>query len=392
MGIAARVAARGGPRRRRLSERARVSERPVVLVCGASPHAVGGGPAHVRNLWASPLAREFRLELFETGSRGRESPARDEPKLAMLLRLVTSPFALAATIARVRPSVVHLNTSVDPRGFWREVVHVAVAKAMGTRVLYQIHGGSLARLAPGGFMRSVARAVFGWPDVLVVLASVERVQFEQLGGVKRIVVVHNAVDVAAFRGNGARVHSGTVRRLGYLGRLVRGKGLPETFAALAALRRESAFADVTLRLAGSGDARDAFEREVASLGLGDAVSFVGPLDRAGTIAFLRESDVLLLPSESEGLPYSVIESLASGTPVVATRVGGIPDVVVDGEHGRLVPPRDPDAIAAALRDLAADPERLRAMSRACGEWAARELDLERLARQFGALYRELGAR
>src|SRR5580765_4459847 len=98
----------------------------AILVCGPPPTAVGGGPAHVRNLFASPLAEEFRLELFETGSRGRESPARDEGALAALVRLVTSPFALAARIARLRPAVVHLNTAVDAKGFWREVSHVPV--------------------------------------------------------------------------------------------------------------------------------------------------------------------------------------------------------------------------------------------------------------------------
>jgi glycosyltransferase involved in cell wall biosynthesis len=363
----------------------------AILVCGPSPTAVGGGPTHIRNLWASPLAEQFQLELFETGSRGRESPARDEPLPATLLRLLVSPFALAWRIARLRPAVVHLNTSVDPRGFWREVSHLAVARLLGQRVLYQIHGGSLEKLMAPAWMRGVVRGVFRSPDALVVLATSEQRQFEHLGGVRRLTVIANAVDVTQFRGAGERVHSGQVRRLCYLGRLVDGKGLFEAIAAVDTLRREPGFASLELRIAGSGDAGARLQAEIDRRGLGDAVRLVGSVHGEAKVAFLRESDVFLLPSESEGLPYSVIESLASGTPVVASRVGGIPDIVHDGVHGRLVAPRDPGAIAAALRDLAASPERLQAMSRECSSWAGAELGLARLARQFGALYRDLGA-
>ena len=363
--------------------------RPVILVCGPSPDAVGGGPTHMRNLWASPLAAEFELVRFETGSRGAESPATDEPALAMLWRLLTSPFRLAATLLGRRPAVVHLNTSVDPKGFWREIPHLVVCRLLGARVVYQIHGGTVDALAPGGWMRSLARTVFGWPEALVLLSSVENAQFERLGGVRRTVVIPNAVDTAAFRGRD-RVHSGTVRKLAYLGRLNGDKGERESVEAVAILRSEDAFRDLELSLAGSGPARAALEADIARFGLGDHVRLLGAIHGEEKVRFLRESDVLLLPTyHPEGLPYTILESLAAGTPVLTTRVGGIPDVIVDRENGIFVEPRRPEAIATALRDLAASPERLQAMSRACVAYAERELSLDRLAHQFSALYREV---
>jgi len=366
--------------------------RPVILVCGPSPGAVGGGPTHVRNLFASPLASEFELVLLETGSRGAESPARDEPFLAALWRLATGPFALAAAIARHRPAVVHLNTAMTPRGFWREWLNLLVCRAFGRRVAYQVHGGDLASVTRPPGMLAIVRATLSWPDAIVLLASAERVEYEQLLRARRLVVIPNAVDTRVFRGEAERVHRGTVRRVGFLARLLPAKGVFECIEAVRLLRREPAFADLELRIAGSGPAREEIERRVAAEGLVDAVQLLGPLPAARTPAFLRDCDVTLLPTVREGLPYAILESLAAGTPVVTTRTGGIPDVMRDGEHGRFVEPRNAEQIAAALRELAASPERLREMSRACASWAERELGLERLARQFGQLYRELGAK
>lgn len=368
-------------------------ERSTILVCGPPPTAVGGGPTHMRNLWASPLAAEFDLVLFETGSRGAESPAKDEPPLAMAWRLLTTPFALARVLAARRPAVVHLNTSVDPKGFWREWLNLIVCRMFGMRVAYQVHGGKLDVLAAGPLMRPIVRATLAWPDVVVLLASIERADYERLGSVRRMVVIPNAVDTRAFRGETPREHSGRVLKLAFLGRLIEAKGVFECLEAVRALRAEPEFAGIELRIAGSGPAREAIEERIRRDGLGECVRLVGALAGADTAAFLRESDVLLLPTyHPEGLPYTILESLAAGTPVVTTRNGGIPDVVVDGEHGLFVDPRDPGDIVAALRELAGSPERLRAMSRACVDWAERELGLARLARQFGALYRELGAR
>ena len=109
--------------------------KPTIVICGPSPDAVGGGPTHMRNLRASPLAAEFELVRFETGSRGAESPATDEPRLAMLWRLFTSPFRLAAVLLARQPAIVHLNTSVDAKGFWREIPHLVVCRLLGVRVV-----------------------------------------------------------------------------------------------------------------------------------------------------------------------------------------------------------------------------------------------------------------
>ena len=111
-----------------------------------------------------------------------------------------------------------------------------------------------------------------------------------------------------------------------------------------------------LLIAGDGEHRQALVAKAAELGLGEgAVSFLGRCGPARVAGFLAGARALVVPSIYEGMPLVVLEAMAQGLPVVASRVSGIPEVVVDGETGWLVPPEDPAALAAALREVLGDP-------------------------------------
>jgi glycosyltransferase involved in cell wall biosynthesis len=146
----------------------------------------------------------------------------------------------------------------------------------------------------------------------------------------------------------------------------------------------------TLILAGSGPGLAAARERVAAAGLAARVRILGP--RADSVDLLALSDVVVLPSvAAEGLPIVLLEALALGKPVVATRVGGIPEVIQDGETGLLVPPGDPPALADAISALLADPTRAAAMA-ARGRAAVRaRLTADAMVRQIERLYVELAA-
>lgn len=361
-----------------------------VVICGPPLSAVGGGPTHVRNLLASGLEEQYRLVHFETGSRGRESPARDEKVLAAALRILRSPFGLARAILVSRARIVHVNSVLDHRALWRDAVYLTIGKLLGCKVVLQFHGGSLPLMCRYRGVRHLVRGVLRLPDAVVLLASQERRDFATQGLRERLFVIPNGIDVASFQGAGPRMHSGRVRRLAYMGRLIRAKGVFETMAAVELLLAKREFHDLELLIAGSGPDRSEIERHIRDRRLGERVKLVGPVEGRDKIAFLKAADIFVFPTyHLEGLPYSVLESLAAGTPVVATPVGGIPDVVIDRVHGRLVPPRDPAQLAAALEELAGRPAALRAMSRECMVWAADAFGLARLADRFAELYASL---
>jgi glycosyltransferase involved in cell wall biosynthesis len=147
------------------------------------------------------------------------------------------------------------------------------------------------------------------------------------------------------------------RTLAFAGRLSAQKSLDVGLAALADVE------DVTLVIAGDGDQRAPLERRAAELGVADRVHFLGAQSRERVLELFRAADASLLSSSWENFPHTVVEALAVGTPVLATRVGGVAEVVHDGENGLLVPAGDRDALAASIRRFFDDDalrERLRA--------------------------------
>jgi glycosyltransferase involved in cell wall biosynthesis len=138
--------------------------------------------------------------------------------------------------------------------------------------------------------------------------------------------------------------------LAFAGRLGVQKALDVALDAVAAVP------GVALTIAGDGPERDRLEMRARELGLDGRVRFLGGVSRDAVLRLFRAADASLLPSSWENFPHTVVEALAVGSPVIATAVGGVPEVVRDGENGLLVPPGDPEALAAAIRRFFADEE------------------------------------
>ena len=136
----------------------------------------------------------------------------------------------------------------------------------------------------------------------------------------------------------------------FAGRLGPQKALGVLLDALADL------GDVSLTVAGDGPERDTLERRARDLGLDGRVSFVGSIPRERVLRLFRAADASVLPSAWENFPHTVVEALAVGCPVIATAVGGVPEVVRDGENGLLVPPGDAKALGEAIARFFADDE------------------------------------
>lgn len=210
----------------------------------------------------------------------------------------------------------------------------------------------------------------------------------------RLRVIPNGLEVERYRKN-SEARRQARQQLGLedsdflwlaVGRLEIQKDYPTLLRAFVRVSSVSPLAQ--LRIAGQGPLREDLQVLVSNLGIAERVRFLGV--RADIPDLLSAADAFVLSSAWEGLPNVVMEALAAGKPVVATRVGGVPELVEEGKSGFLVPPKDPEALARAmlrLMDLSLE-ERLR-----MGERGRRHIEenysLERVVDQWEALYKEL---
>ncbi len=300
--------------------------------------------------------------------------------------------ALHGVMRRWRPEIVH--------------THLAKAGALGRLaarrsgvpvVVHTFHGHVLqsyfSRLKNAAFA-ATERALAARTDALIAVAP--RVRDELLsmgiGREDRWHVVPVGVDVATLLGSRmptaeARARLGLPQEgsvIGVVGRLAPVKD-HRTFLE-AAVRVAAERPDTTVVVAGDGELRDSLEARARSM-LGDRVRFLGWVQDLP--ALYGAIDVVALTSRSEGTPVALIEAAASGTPVVATGVGGVPEVVRDRRTGLLVPPGDPVAVAAQLLTLLEDPEGARRMGEEGADWVRDRFSQERLADDLTGLYGEL---
>lgn len=271
---------------------------------------------------ARHLRRQIDLGLAMARALPRLGPfLREHAEVVLTLAISTyAPWSLLA--ARQRPVVVSLQGG-EPDG--RFAAHPRLFRHLLTR--------AAAVTACAESLAESARS----------LAS---------GIGDRLAVVPNGVDVDVFAGPGSSPHPRPY--LLAAGRFTHQKGFDIAIEAAARLKAVRA-GRLDLVLAGDGN-EDAALRELARRReVGERVVFLGPIDRERMRAFYRGAAGVVVPSRWEGLPLVCLEAMASGRPVIATRVDGIPDAVVDGETGLLVPPDDADALGRALARVLDDP-------------------------------------
>lgn len=228
---------------------------------------------------------------------------------------------------------------------------VLVAKTLGKPCVVKVHGSDLNVIAKRPSARAVLRRVLPRADAIVSVSEPLSAELRGLGVDRdRIRLVGNGVDAAVFHPRdkaAARAELGASAdrtHVFFVGRLEPAKGIDELMAAWDKVSKQ--LPNATLVLAGDGVSRSKVEGWAR--GHGAAVRVLGGIPLREIALWHGASDLFVLPSWREGTPNAVLEALASGRPVVATNVGGIPDVLRPGVGGALVPPKDPAALEAAI--------------------------------------------
>lgn len=289
-----------------------------------------------------------------------------------------NPTALRRAGAFVRWCRAHRIAVVQAADIYANAFALPAARLAGVSVRV----GSRREVHPsrGRVLEALQR--FGYSQADRVVANSEagasRLRLEGVEE-RRIAVVRNGLDLAPFA---IRASPRGRHRVVTVARFRPEKAHEVLLAAISRLRGD--WPDVEVWLAGDGPREPALRALAHELKIADAVRFLGHRDDVPEL--LAQCDVFVLPSRIEAAPNAVLEAMASGLPVIASRVGGVPEAITHGVNGILVHPDDPDALAGALGSLFADPSSAERIGRAGRSHVESNYSFDRMVSSFEQLY------
>jgi glycosyltransferase involved in cell wall biosynthesis len=354
-----------------------------VLLVGKGPPERGGIAAFLQSLLRSEPSLSYRIDLVNLTRE--EVPQGGRLTASNVTRTLSD--ARKVWRASRTADLVHVHSALAPQvTLLRAGLLALAARLRGCRVLVHAHGGRIELRLASPAQRLVARLALRPAHRVVAVSSGVRSALVRALGPERVVLIDNGVDASAFGPPGP---PNDPPRVLYAGGLTPRKGVVDLLRASALLRERGIHHEVLLA-GGMPDEGPRAEAEVRAAA-GPDVKFLPPQPHERMADLYRSVDVFSLPSWWEGMPLTVLEAMATGLPVVATPVGDIHRAVEDGVTGRLVPPRDPEALADALEALLVDPDLRRRMGEAGRRKVEGEFDAKATSRALSALYAEVSS-
>jgi glycosyltransferase involved in cell wall biosynthesis len=284
---------------------------------------------------------------------------------AMACRMMNDYVEFLRVIRKKSVDLVHLNISLNAKGVFRDGVFLLLSKALGKRTLVFFHGWDpdFERRLSGPFLWLFKR-IYLKSDAFIVLAAGFEQKLRSWGVEKPVYLESTLVDDGLLRDFNIaeaiqkRLDRGIIKVL-FLARLIKGKGIYETLDAVAALQKKDR--DIHVIVAGDGDERESAERYVSLNGIKNA-RFTGYVTGERKRQLFEEAFLYCLPSYQEGLPTSLLEAMSFGLPIIASPVGGIPDIVENGKNGFLTDDKESATLAGLMGKVISDESLYRRIS------------------------------
>jgi len=369
-----------------------------IVVVGPPLDQIGGMTSVVRQMLAMDFDGRFdvRFVPFTLSENDRERWWNRGLRHLRQMRVLDR--AIRATYA----PIVHLHTC-SAVTFYRTVIDLLIARRLGIKTILHIHGAKFDAFyeQEPRYRQRIVRWALSRADRVIALSTDWSTKLARIAPNAHLVTIENAVDIPSASdgrsgadgwrsgADGCRSGADGCRFL-LLARMDEWKGIDDLLTACASLRERRVAFELTL--AGPpGTAGDAavLDAKIRGHQLGSTVRYIGPVEGAQKDALLRDADVYVQPSHHEGMPIALLEALAYGLPVVATRVGAIPEVLEHDRHGLLVPPRCPEELARAMSDLARDGSRRHCFAEAARMLAESRFSVERFRADLAAVYDDL---
>jgi glycosyltransferase involved in cell wall biosynthesis len=333
--------------------------KPRVLIL-ARELASGGGVVNFVRILLEETAGNVDWTHFVIGKRLQEKASHT------LLRLMSDYVRLFANLmVSSRYDAIHINPSFERRSLPRDIVFLLIANLFyKRRTLFFVHGWDwklVNRIRSSTIRRTLLSHVLNRAGTIIVLSEQFRTALTQLDVDRRLIHVMPMMFDRHEQSGCSPNEDGKPNHLLFLARVTREKGIFELLEAVGMLRKRGE--NVHLTVAGDGEALSQAKQLAAHLAISEFVEFVGYVRDDRKMSALSKSRIFVLPSYREGCPVSMLEAMACGLAVVATGVGGIPEIVKDGTNGIVLENGSSTRIAAGIEVLLRDPELLTRMSR-----------------------------
>lgn len=297
---------------------------------------------------------ENDVSFFLCGKQGRS-----ESKLAILKRMLLDYRNFYKTLRKGNFDILLTNPTLDPKSFFRDSIFTLIGALVGVKTIVFWHGWRW------NFEQKLVRKIkpyfrwtYGQADAMIFLAREFSTQAQSYGYRKPVYLETTVVEDVILKfpdtgevGAAAGSSEGTFTIL-FLSRVEVAKGIYELLDSFQQLQKR--YPNLVLKIAGDGKELTNTKQYVAQNAI-ENVHFLGWVSGAQKAKVLREADLYILPSYSEGMPISLLEAMASGLPVITTDVGGIKDFFDAGKMGFLIAPKDPESIQHQVERLLSQP-------------------------------------
>ncbi len=351
----------------------------VVMICTT----VGGMAQVTSNLRETDLFAKFRMHLIVTHEQGGVLK-----RVGIFLRALAE---FASLLITARVSLVHAHVAAHG-SFWRKSTFLSLARLFRRPTVLHLHGSEFRDFYEkecGAVRRRLIRHILEHASTVIVLSERLQTYIRSIAPAARVLTIHNFVDAKRIESEMARASAERSSKLIlFLGDLGRRKGIYDLVRALPQVAE--AIPDVQVIAGGKGELENV-RRCARDAGVEDHLVLPGFVSGREKMRLLAEAAIYVLPSYNEGVPVSILEAMSAGLPIISTPVGGIPDVIRDGEEGFLVSPGSTDELARRIIQLLGSKELRDRMGKNARRRLQSEFTSEVAVAALTALYQAHGA-
>lgn len=348
-------------------------KKKVILEIGPSLKDKGGMATVMSQIYSSHLKDKYNIKHISTYIDGKKF---------CLFFLATFRILIYKLIYRIELAHIH---SASFGSFYRKSIISSICKVVGIKTIMHIHGACFEEffnnLNPK--KQKYIKKVLNQSEKIIVLSESWKKFFEKLVDSEKIEVMYNSVKVPEVieRKESKEIYTGLL-----LGRIGKRKGIYDVIEAVKELKKENI--NVKIILAGDGEV-DKARSLVNEEKLQENIEIIEWVDEEKKKEYLIKSDFYILPSYNEGLPMSVLEAMSYSLPVITTKVGGIPEIIHNGENGILVNPGDIKGIKSGIKKIILNKEYRQELSKKAYQSIAEKFNLDNYLKKLEEKYLEI---